>query len=485
MKSVRKFNHHLILVTVPIIIGAVSSCGNTSLPEAYGPVPTEGQLQWQKMETNMFCHFGPNTFTGVEWGDGTEPEDIFNPTDLDCNQWVKVAENAGLKGIIITAKHHDGFCLWPNPLSEHTVAQSAWREGKGDVLAELQKACETSPVKMGVYISPWDRNAPTYGTPEYNEVFRKTIEDVHSKYGDLFEQWFDGANGEGPNGKRQVYDWPLFNNEVYKAHPNAVIFSDVGPGCRWVGNERGVAGRTNWSTLDIDGFEPGAGSPSVDTLNAGNVHGSMWIPAETDVSIRPGWFYRDSEQPKSVEQLLRIYYSSVGRNSLLLLNIPPDQRGKISEVDSVRLVEWKTALDSIFASNYASGSKINSSTNRAKKYSASNLIDEDYDTVWIPREEDENPTIELSFTEEKTFNRVMLQEYIPLGQRVSEFHIEALSNDGSWKEIARETTIGYKRIVLTEQVTTKAIRIVLDSFYAVPVLNTIALYNDTISGITI
>lgn len=469
--------------TILLLSLAVASCGKSTLPQPYGAIPTPAQVEWQKMETNMFCHFGPNTFTGVEWGEGTEPEDIFNPTDLDCDQWARVAKASGLKGIIITAKHHDGFCLWPNPMSEHTVAASSWKGGKGDVLAELSKACSDNDVKMGVYISPWDRNAPTYGTPEYNEVFRKTIEHVHSNYGDIFEQWFDGANGEGPNGKRQVYDWPAFNSEVYKHHPSAVIFSDVGPGCRWIGNESARAGKTDWSTLNVEGFEPGLLAPPTDTLNVGNVHGSKWVPSEADVSIRPGWFYKDSESAKSLKELLSIYYTSVGRNAVLLLNVPPDTRGHIAEADSIRLVEWREALDEIFSKVLTEGSKVKVSSKRGTKFSSSNLLSEDYDKVWVPSDKDMAPSVEIDFPGEVTLNRIMLQEYIPLGQRVSSFHVEALLSDGSWKNIAAETTIGYKRIVLTENVSTTAMRVVFDDFYAVPVISRIAVFNDTVSGI--
>ena len=246
----------------------------------------------------MFCHFGPNTFTGLEWGDGSEAEELFNPTSLDCRQWAAVARQSGMKGIIITAKHHDGFCLWPSKQSTHTVAQSSWRGGKGDVLRELSDACTEAGLAMGVYISPWDRNAPTYGSDAYNETFRMTLESVLSNYGSrldggkprIFEQWFDGANGEGPNGKRQEYDWALFNSTVARLQPEALIFSDIGPGCRWVGNENGESGETCWSTLNTDGYAPGAGSPPIDTLNHGNLRGAKWVPAETDVSIRPGWF---------------------------------------------------------------------------------------------------------------------------------------------------------------------------------------------------
>ena len=467
-------------------------------PEPYGPVPTPAQAAWQRMEMNMFCHFGPNTFTGLEWGEGTEAEDVFSPTALDCSQWVDVARQAGFGGIILTAKHHDGFCLWPNPKSTHTVRQSVWRNGCGDVLKELSEACRKGGIKFGIYISPWDRNAPTYGTNAYNKVFLKTLRHAHTHYGSIFEQWFDGANGEGPNGKRQVYDWKKFNAQTLKLQPDAVIFSDVGPGCRWVGNEEGRCGRTCWSRLDVEGREPGKNAPSQDTLNAGNYNGACWIPAETDVSIRPGWFWRDSEHPKSVQDLLKIYYNSVGRNSLLLLNVPPDNRGLIPAEDSLRLVEFRAALDSIFAYDLAKKAvKICASNERwlkdnnwcwpnvqplshPAKYAAYWLPNGSYDQYWATDDSVTSASVTLEFDQPQTFNRVMLQEYIPLGQRVEKFHIEVEDNNGNWRTIAEETTIGYKRIVLTEVVTTKKVRVVIDQSRACIVLNRVGLFMDRV-----
>lgn len=458
-------------------------------PRPFGPVPTPAQMAWQRMEMNMFCHFGPNTFTGLEWGEGTETEDLFNPTALDCNQWVSVAKNTGFKGIIITAKHHDGFCLWPSPESDHTVKQSAWRNGQGDVLMELSEACRKGSVKFGVYISPWDRNAPTYGTDAYNTVFLRTLKHVHTHYGSIFEQWFDGANGEGPNGKKQLYDWKKFNAQTLRLQPDAVIFSDVGPGSRWIGNEEGMCGRTCWSRLDVKGYGPGADAPSLDTLNRGNYNGACWVPAETDVSIRPGWFWRASEHPKSVQELLGIYYNSVGRNSLLLLNVPPDNRGLIPAEDSLRLVEFRAALDSIFAHDlaknvsfiFASQERNSSACNiRPTTYDPLWLVRGDYDNYWATDDSVTKAYIQLRFDEPQTFNRVLLQEYIPLGQRVEKFHIEVEDESGNWRTIAEETTIGYKRIVLTETVTTQKVRIVIDRSRACIVLNRVGLFMDRV-----
>ena len=467
-----------ILLLLPLL--ALSACG-PGQPAPMDVIPTQAQVRWQQMETNLFVHFGPNTFSGKEWGDGTEAEDMFNPTAMDCRQWAATAAAAGFKGIIITAKHHDGFCLWPNPVSTHTVAQSKWMDGKGDVLKALSEACKEYGLKFGVYISPWDRNDPHYGSPEYNDVFVKTLQSALGDYGPVFEQWFDGANGEGPNGKRQEYDWPLFHKTVRSLQPDAQMFSDVGPGCRWVGNEEGSAGRTNWSTLDTEGFSPGAGSPPVDTLNRGNRHGKNWIPAETDVSIRPGWFWRESEngRVKSVQQLLRIYYESVGRNSLLLLNVPPDTRGRIHEADSARLREFRAALDEIFAKDLAADALLEASAERGNRYKAANLQDGKYDSYWAVPDEERTPTLTVTFPEERTFNRVLLQEYIPLGQRVSSFAIDVLS-EGQWKEVAAETTIGYKRIVLIPETSTQALRIRITGADACPVLNNLEIYQDRI-----
>jgi alpha-L-fucosidase len=506
MKNVYRFNHTcslLLCLVAAMLFNTACILKTVPPPEPYGPVPNEAQLKWQQMEMNMFCHFGPNTFTGNEWGEGTEAEDIFNPTALDCGQWASIAKAAGFKGIILTAKHHDGFCLWPNPESEHTVEHSSWRDGKGDVLRELSEACRQEELGFGIYISPWDRNAPTYGTPEYNGVFKRTLESALSQYGEVFEQWFDGACGEGPNGKRQEYDWPLFNATVKKLQPQALIFSDVGPGCRWVGNEEGRAGLTCWSRLNTEGFTPGAGAPPQDTLTVGNPHGQYWIPAEVDVSIRPGWFYRDSEHPKSVEELMRIYYQSVGRNGLLLLNVPPDQRGLIAREDSVRLMEFSSALQSVFAQDLMEnakeikashvrgekkphaqnlGSQIHKSSLSANEqaYGAANLLDTSYHSYWTVDDNVTSACVVMSFPEPVTFNRVMLQEYIPLGQRVSKFHIEIQTPDDELKTIATETTIGYKRILMVPMCTAKSLTIYIDDAFACPVLNRVALFRDDV-----
>ena len=441
-------------------------------PAPYGPVPTPAQVEWQKMEMNLFCHFGPNTFTGLEWGEGTETEDIFNPTALDCNQWVSVVKNAGFQGVILTAKHHDGFCLWPNPVSTHTVRQSAWRNGKGDVLEELSEACKRGGVNFGIYISPWDRNAPTYGTEAYNKVFLKTLRSAHKHYGPIFEQWFDGANGEGPNGKRQVYDWERFNAQTLKLQPNAVIFSDVGPGCRWVGNEDGHAGETNWSRLGVKN-----GERKTENSGCGNVDGDRWIPAEVDVSIRPGWFWHAEEHPKTVNELMEIYFNSVGRNGLLLLNVPPDSRGRIPAEDSAVLVAFRAERDRIFSNDLTQGGIAHGTHLRGRRSRADNVLDTAYHTYWAASST--NDTLFISTPDPINFDIIMLQEYIPLGQRVAAFHVDCWQPwvKGGWVTIAKGTTIGYKRLLRIPAVTASRLRIIFDNVLATPVINRVALYN--------
>lgn len=459
-----------------------ASC-SVQKPAPFGVVPSKAQVEWQKNEYTMFVHFGPNTFTGAEWGSGQEKAEIFNPTALDCRQWASIAKAAGMKGIILTAKHHDGFCLWPNPVSSHTVAQSPWKDGKGDVLKELSDACRDYGLEFGIYISPWDRNDPHYGTDEYNDVFVQTLEHALGSYGHVFEQWFDRACGEGPNGKQQVYDWLLFNSTVHKMQPDAVIFSDYGPGCRWVGNESGSAGRTCWSTINVNEDFTGPVQSRKD-LNEGIMGGNTWAAAETDVSIRPGWFWRESENSKvkSLQHLLKIYYESVGRNSLLLLNVPADTRGLIHEVDSLRLMELRTAIDEIFSVDLAEGARVEADNVRggSRQFKAQNLLDEEYDKYWATDDGVKEASFVVTLPEKRTFNRVQLQEYIPLGQRVSAFSIEALSEEGSWNPIARETTVGYKRIVHVPTTTTTAVRVNIESSEACPVLNGFALFMDNI-----
>lgn len=442
-----------------------------SAPAPFGALPSKEQVSWQKLGYYMFIHFGPNTFTDKEWGDGKENPGVFNPIDLDARQWAKTAKDAGMKAIIITAKHHDGFCLWPSKYSTHTVRESTWKEGKGDVLKELSAACKEYGLKFGVYLSPWDQNHPSYGTPEYNNIFAKTLEEVLTNYGDIYEMWFDGANGEGPNGKKQVYDWPLFRSVVYKHQPQAVIFSDIGPGARWIGNESGFAGETNWSTLNTDGFGMGHDAPKRESLNSGDENGKYWIPGEVDVSIRPGWFYSPAtdDKVKTLDQLLGIYYSSIGRNANLLLNVPVSRSGKIHPTDSTRLMELKRVTDEVFKTNLAKGKNVVVNATKTTQ-----LTDGDFETYWVGEAGVKEATLTLDLGKKTKLNRLVLQEYIPLGQRVRSFEV-AYWNGQKFVELTKQSTIGYKRILTFPTVTASKLRITLEA-NAVPVLSEIQVY---------
>lgn len=421
----------LMVVTSPLILFAQEKC----------PKPTETQLQWHELEFYLFVHFGPNTFTGKEWGEGTEREEIFNPTALDCNQWCRIAKLAGVKGIIITAKHHDGFCLWPSKFSNHTVRESKWRNGKGDVLKELSIACKKSGLKFGVYISPWDRSHPDYGTEKYNDVFVNMMKELFSNYGPIWELWWDGANGEGPNGKKQVYDWKRFEDTVRSMSPNTLIFSDIGPDIRWCGNENGIAGKINWNMLNGTGFTRGAGSPPQDTLNSGNINGSNWIPVECDVSIRPGWFYHNTEDDKvkTSEQLFELYLKSVGRGANLLLNVPPDTRGLINKYDSTSLMGFEKLLTKEFTNNLIekdnilllSGDSIKPISDKGHKF--------------IKITNFQNETIRVHFTKSTKINCLVLKELIQDGQSVQKFYV--LIKNSKHEEKYVFNTIGRKRII--------------------------------------
>ena len=464
----------------PTLILFFSACifikTNAQPVKPFGPVPSARQLQWQDMEFYLFTHFGPNTFTDLEWGKGTEQEEVFNPTQLDCRQWCRVAKAAGAKGIIITAKHHDGFCLWPSKYSTHTVAQSKWKNGKGDVLKELSTACKEYNLKLGIYLSPWDRNHPKYGTDEYNTVFVNMMKEVVSRYGPLFEFWWDGANGEGPNGKKQIYQWHRFEQTMRTIAPNTPVFSDIGPDIRWVGNENGFAGTTNWNLLDTAGFTRGAGSPSTDTLNSGNENGKNWIPAECDVSIRPGWFYHanEDEKVKTPEQLFELYLKSVGRGASLLLNVPPDRRGLINEHDSAALVGFKKLRDESFKTNLAAKAKKEIFYDNVL-FTKQSFADGNLKT--FEKNIDYKKTAySLKFPEAQTLDCVVLHEAIEYGQRVSGFSIELLDGTNVLKKI-NGTTIGRKRIITFPAQNVSAVRFTVTGAKAAPLISEIELFN--------
>ena len=411
------------------------------------PKPTPQQLDWHEKEFYLFMHFGPNTFTNLEWGHGTEKEEIFNPTGLDCEQWCRIAKASGATGIIITAKHHDGFCLWPSKYSTHTVRESKWKNGKGDVLKELSAACKKYGLRFGVYISPWDRNHPDYGTEKYNDVFVNMMKELFTNYGPIWELWWDGANGEGPNGKKQVYDWKRFEKTVRELSPNTVVFSDIGPDIRWCGNESGIAGTTNWNTLDTAGFTRGAGAPSQDTLNTGNADGKAWIPAECDVSIRPGWFWHENENSKvkTPEELFSLYLKSVGRGANLLLNVPPDRRGLIHENDSAALVGFRRLVEKSFASNISrKGTGYFNPHNGARQVSGLNDGNpRTLETIVAP----DRSSMGIEFADSQRINCVVLKEYLEKGQHARSFRLLLMNKKHELLREIKGTSIGRKRIL--------------------------------------
>ena len=407
------------------------------------PTPAKRQLAWQKMETNAFIHFTVNTFTDKEWGEGTEDEKIFNPTHLDARQWIKALKDAGFKMAILTAKHHDGFCLWPSKYTEHSVKNSPWKNGKGDVVKEVADACKEYGLKFGVYLSPWDRHEPSYGTAAYNEYYKNQLRELLTNYGEISEVWFDGAKGE--NAKDMQYDFKGYWQLVRQLQPKAVIFSDAGPDVRWVGNESGNAGQTCWSTTDTTGMAPGKADAKY--LNTGDPDGKIWIPAETDVSIRPGWFYHDKENDKvkSPEQLVNLYYQSVGHNSLLLLNIPPNKEGLFSENDINNITAFRNILNETFKDNFAKGKVLSS------------LTDSKLNT-FLPLKI--NQPLIIDFKKPVKIDRAMLQENIATGQRIKKALLEYW--DGSqWKNLESFTTVGYKRLLRFDILTVQKLRLTI------------------------
>jgi alpha-L-fucosidase len=464
--------------------------------KAANVTPSPRQLVWQQQEFIAFAHFGMNTFMDQEWGKGTESPFAFNPTDFDARQWVMAIKDAGMKLLIITAKHHDGFCLWPSKYTDHSVKSSPWKGGKGDVVGEVAQACREAGLKFGVYLSPWDRHEKTYGdSPVYNEHFRNQLRELLTDYGEVSEVWFDGANAEGPNGKRQVYDWPSYYKVIRELAPKAVI-AIMGPDVRWVGTESGYGRETEWSVLpnitqNLDSIAASSQQYPVDRAftprdlmddDVGSrekittASSLVWYPAETDVSIRPGWFYHSSQDNlvKLPAKLVDIYYSSVGRNSVLLLNIPPDKRGRITEYDIKGLAGMRKILDQTFKTNLAADATIIAS-NEKPGYKASAII-EPYPTgYWTTDDGIESASLEFQLPKEQTFDRLMLQENISVGQRIEAFRLEAWT-ENTWKKVARGTTVGCKRLLRFPAVTAQKVRLVIDASRTRPTLSSFGLY---------
>jgi alpha-L-fucosidase len=413
-------------------------------PQVARPRPTPAQLAWQREELAIFLHFGVNTFTDREWGDGREDPSIFAPTRLDARQWARTARAAGYRAMVLTAKHHDGFCLWPTATTTHSVARSPFRGGEGDVVREFVDACRTENLRVGLYLSPWDRNSPVYGdSPRYNDLYAAQLTELLTRYGPIAEVWFDGANAEGPNGKRQIYDWPRVWGLVRRLQPEAVMFSDAGPDVRWCGNERGIAGDPNWSTVDPNVVTfPGQSGPEViPALQHGHRDGTAWRPAEVDTSIRPGWFYHPAEDAKvrSVDNLTELYFTSVGRNSKLLLNVPPTRDGVLHETDVARLVGARERRDLLFGSRVAIGLRRDS----WRRTSATSAVGE-----WTLARE-AAPAV------------VRLAEDISHGQRVARYTFYG-ATDAGWQRLSQGTTIGYAKLDRLEPRRVRRVRLVLD-----------------------
>lgn len=465
-----------------------SAQSTVKAPAPILPLPEQKQIDWQRMETYAFIHFGLNTFNDREWGYGDSDPATFNPTRLDCEQWAKTLVAAGMKGVILTAKHHDGFCLWPFEGNDYNVSRSPYKNGKGNIVRELSEACKKYDLKFAVYLSPWDRSRADYATPSYLPYFYAQLHDLLTNYGDVFEVWFDGANGgDGYYGgakdsrtidRKNYYNYPHIFAMLDSIQPNAVVFGDGGPGCRWVGNEKGFAGETNWAFLRKNTVYPGY--PNYPELQYGHADGDQWTAAECDVSIRPGWFYHPEEDDrvKSPEQLADLYYRSVGHNATLLLNFPVDREGLIHPTDSANAVNFHKMIQRELQHNLVAGMTPKVSNERGGEFTAKAMTDNSWDTYWATTDGVTSATITFDFKKPQLMNRIMLQEYIPLGQRVKKFAVEYLDGK-TWRSVEQgeeTTTIGYKRLLRFRTVEAKSVRVrIIDSRGPI-CLNNVGIY---------
>jgi len=433
--------------------GALAACARpqrTALIAAQSrPRPSPSQLAWQRDELALFLHFGVNTFTDREWGDGREDPSIFSPTALDARQWTRVARAAGARALILTAKHHDGFCLWPTRTTTHSVAVSPWRSGRGDVVREFTDACRVEGLRAGLYLSPWDRNNPAYGdSPRYNDLYCDQLTELLTRYGPIAEVWFDGANGEGPNGKRQIYDWPRFFGLVRRLQPNAIMFSDAGPDVRWCGNERGIAGDPNWSAVNPNVVTfPGQDGPGInDALQHGDRAGTVWRPAEVDVSIRPGWFYHPAEDDRvrTVDNLIDLYFSSVGKNGKLLLNVPPTRDGLLHATDVARLAAFRARLTAMLEHDVARGAE-------RKRVPINGAAD----------------SVEVDFGRTVSISLARLEEDIARGQSVARYTLYGTTDSG-WRELSRGSTIGYTKLDRFARTAVRRVRLSIEDSVGQP-----------------
>ncbi len=442
-----------------------------------GPLPSKKQLEWQKLEYYGFLHFNMNTFTNVEWGEGKESPENFNPTNLDCNQWARIAKASGMTGLILTVKHHDGFALYPSKYTEHNISKSPYKNGKGDIVKELAEACRKYDLKFGIYLSPWDRYHPDYGTEKYNQVFVNMQKELLTQYGEVFEFWYDGANGEGPNGKKQIYDWPLFNGTAEKLMPNIIQFSDGGPDIRWVGNEKGYAYDETWSILERKIVYPGM--PDFHTkYKNGDPNANDWVPVEVDVSIRPGWYYHPEEDDKvkSPEKLMDIYLNSVGRNGNLLLNIPVDRRGLFHPNDSAALMDFAKLRKKYFV-NLLNFNDFNINvSSEMKDYPKLFLTDNFNDSFWAPSKSNSIPNLNIEFIDAIEANAILIQEPIFMGQRIKQFELIIHYADGNSEKVEGKT-IGNKRIQEFKKGMVKNIEIIINDSRDVPLISNLEVYN--------
>lgn len=475
----------LFLALIILIFSGVIVYGQVNAPKPYGPLPSANQLRWQQMEYYAFVHFSVNTYTDMSWGFGNEDPNIFNPTQLDCMQWARICKEAGMKGIIITAKHHSGFCLWPSKYTEYSVKNCPWKNGKGDIVREMSEACKAYGLKLGIYLSPWDRNSADYGKPEYITYFRNQLRELLTNYGDIFEIWFDGANGGsgyygGANETRKIdaktyYDWANTYKMIRELQPNIVIWNDGGDRAdlRWVGTEAGYIGETNWSLLNKTGEVP------EEMLRHGVENGNAWVPGEVNTSIRPEWFYHPKEdgKVKTLPQLMDIYYNSVGRNATLLMNFPIMPNGLINEKDEKAALDFAHAVKAAFAINLAKNAPAKATNVRGKNanYSAGKVTDGNKNTYWATDDSIKSASITIDFGKAVSFNRFLVQEYIALGQRVKAFTIQAWLK-GEWKLLDKQTTIGYKRILRFPTVSSTKLRFTVLDAKACPLITNIEVY---------
>lgn len=465
--------------------------GAGKAPAPHGAVPSGRQWQWHQMEIYSFLHFTTNTFTDKEWGYGDEDPAIFHPSAFDADAIVSALKAGGMTGVILTCKHHDGYCLWPTRTTEHSVRASKWCNGQGDVVKEISEAARRQGLKFGVYLSPWDRNHAQYGRPEYVETYRAQLRELLTGYGPIYEVWHDGANGgDGYYGgarerrtidKKTYYGWPETWEMVRTLQPGAVIFSDVGPDIRWVGNERGIAGETCWATYDPVGDKGGEATPgdvNAKQSGAGTRDGKRWLPAECDVSIRPGWFWHEKQngQVKSPAQLMDLYYKSVGRGASFLLNVPPDRRGLLHENDVASLRGFGRLLRETFRENLASGAKVRAAGTSGRAYRPEHLLDGSRETCWAAQDGATTAEIVFDLRREAEFDVVRVREEIRLGQRIGRFAVEAW-RDGGWAPVGEATSIGSCRLLkLASPVKTARVRLRITEAAASPALTEFGLY---------